>query len=304
VGRDAAEPLAVLSAVRNGAIEVGLVGADWQYHAFQASGPVAFMDVKFDNLRALFSLHGEAFTIVARRDAGIDGLDDLVGKRVNIGEPGSARRATMEMVMKAKGWTQKSFQLADELNEAEQFLALCQNRVQAFVTVVAHPNPAIAKAMALCRAKLVPVAGPVIDKLIAGKRFLAANRVPGGVYREMNGAVATFGVTLTAVSSSETGDDIAYAIVKAVFGDLEKLKRLHPALGYLLPGRMMTDGLSAPIHPGAVRFYRERGMMSLKHGGRDERQRQRGGTGHRPGSARPDDRRLRYRGAKTDRVFG
>ncbi len=87
-GRDAAEPLAVLSAVRNGAIEVGLVGADWQYYAFQGSGPVAFMDVKFDNLRALFSLHGEAFTIVARRDANIDKLDDLAGKRVNIGEPG------------------------------------------------------------------------------------------------------------------------------------------------------------------------------------------------------------------------
>ncbi len=163
--------------------------------------------------------------------------------------------------MKAKGWTRQSFQLVDELNEAEQFLALCQNRVQAYVTVAAHPDPAIAKAMALCRAKLIPVAGPAIDKLIAGNRFFAANRVPDGLYRKMNVAVATFAVSLTAVSSSDIDDETAYAIVKAVFGDLEKLKRLHPALGHLLPGRMIRDGLSAPIHPGAIRFYRERGMM-------------------------------------------
>ena len=122
-GRHAAEPLAVLTEVRNGAIEIGIVQSDWQYHAFQGTGPVEFTDVSFENLRSLFSLHGELFTVIARRDSGIETLDDLAGKRVNIGNPGSNQRAIMDMVMDAKGWTEGTFQFADELSDADQLLA-------------------------------------------------------------------------------------------------------------------------------------------------------------------------------------
>ena len=260
-GRDAAEPLAVLSHVRDGAIEVGLVQSDWQYHAFRGTGPLKFVDIKFDNLRSLFSLHGEPFTVTARRDSGIKSLNDLAGKRVNIGNPGSKQRVIMEMVMKAKGWTRKSFQLVDELTEAEQSLALCHNRVQAIVSTVSHPDPAIAKAIKLCDAAVVEVSGAAIDRLIADNRFLVATEVPAGVYDRQDKPVKTFGVIVTAVSSADAADDTTYAIVKSVFDNLQNFKRLHSALGTLLPGRMMTDGLSAPIHPGAARYFRDKGMM-------------------------------------------
>ena len=260
-GRDAAEPLAVLSHVRDGAIEVGLVQSDWQYHAFQGTGPLKFVDIKFDNLRSLFSLHGEPFTVIARRDSGIKSLNDLAGKRVNIGNPGSKQRVVMEMVMKAKGWTRKSFQLVDELTEAEQSLALCHNRVQAIVSTVSHPDPAIAKAIKLCDAAVVEVSGAAIDRLIADNRFLVATEVPAGLYDQQDKPVKTFGVIVTAVSSADAADDTTYAIVKSVFDNLQNFKRLHSALGNLLPGRMMTDGLSAPTHPGAARYFRDKGMM-------------------------------------------
>jgi TRAP transporter TAXI family solute receptor len=167
----------------------------------------------------------------------------------------------MELVMKAKGWTRKSFQFADELTESEQFLALCHDRVQAIVSTVSHPNAAIAKAIELCDAKVVEVAGAEIDKLVADNRFFAATEVPGGLYEGMEDPVKTFGVTVTAVSSTDVDDDLVYTIVKTVFDNLNDFKRLHPALGNLQPGRMMTDGLSAPLHPGALRYYRESGMM-------------------------------------------
>lgn len=260
-GRDAAEPLAVLSEVRNGAIEIGIVQSDWQYHAFQGSGPVEFMDVRFDNLRALFSLHGELFTIIARRDAGIETLDDVAGKRVNIGNPGSSQRAIMEMVMDAKGWTQDTFQFADELSDAEQLLALCHNRVQAVVSVVSHPDERIAKALELCEAKIIAVSGTEIDSLVTNNNFLASSEVPKDVYAESDVLVPTFGVMVTAVTSSDLDDETAYRVVKSVFDNLDNMKRLHRALGNLLPGRMITAGLSAPLHPGAIRYYRENGMM-------------------------------------------
>ena len=260
-GRDAAEPLAVLTEVRNGAIEIGIVQSDWQYHAFQGTGPVKFTDVSFANLRSLFSLHGELFTVIARRDAGIETLGDLTGKRVNIGNPGSNQRAIMDMVMAAKGWTRASFQFADELSDAEQLLALCHNRVQAVVSVVSHPDERIAKALQLCDAKIVPVSGAEIDKLVAGNRFLASSEVPIKVYAESEVLIPTFGVMVTAVTSSDLDDETAYQVVKSVFDNLAYMKRLHRALGNLLPGRMITAGLSAPLHPGAARYYREKGMM-------------------------------------------
>ena len=260
-GRHAAEPLAVLTEVRNGAIEIGIVQSDWQYHAFQGTGPVEFTDVSFENLRSLFSLHGELFTVIARRDAGIETLDDLAGKRVNIGNPGSNQRAIMDMVMAAKGWSQESFQFADELSDSEQLLALCHNRVQAVVSVVSHPDERIAKALRLCDAKIVPASDAGIDKLVADNRFLASSEVPMGVYAKSEVLIPTFGVMVTAVTSSDLDDETAYQVVKSVFDNLAYMKRLHRALGNLLPGRMITAGLSAPLHPGAARYYREKGMM-------------------------------------------
>ena len=260
-GRHAAEPLAVLSEVRNGAIEMGIVQSDWQYHAYEGSGPVQFMDVRFDNLRSLFSLHGELFTIIARRDSGIESLDDLVGKRINIGNPGSSQRMMMEMVMEAKGWTRKSFRYVDELSRAEQLLALCHNRVQAVVTVVSHPDERTAKALELCDARIVPVTGAEIDKLIADNRFLASSVVPKGVYAPVDQAIPTFGVMVTAVTSAELDDESAILVVKSVFENLDNMKRLHRALGHLLPDQMIAAGLTAPLHRGAARYYRESGMM-------------------------------------------
>jgi TRAP transporter TAXI family solute receptor len=260
-GRHATEPLAVLSEVRNNAIEIGIVQSDWQYHAFQGSGPVEFMDVRFDSLRSLFSLHGELFTVIARRDAAIESLDDLAGKRVNIGNPGSSQRGIMDMVMAAKGWTQDSFQFVDELSDAEQLLALCHNRVQAVVTVVSHPDERTAKALELCNAKIVPVSGTEIDQLVADNRFLATSEAPMSVYTESDVLIPTFGVMVTAVTSSDLDDETAYVVVKSVFGNLDNMKRLHRALRSLSPARMVTAGLSAPLHPGAVRYYRENGMM-------------------------------------------
>ena len=259
-GGDAAEPGAVLNNLRNAALELGIVPADWQYHATQGTGPFKFTG-KIDNARALFSLHAQPFTLVARRDAGINSLDDLAGKRINIGTPGSPQRVMMNMLMAAKKWTTKSFGFVDELSENEQSLALCHNRVQAVVSTSAHPSPAIAQAIKLCDAKIVPVTGDAVGKLIADNRFLSSTAVPAGLYDGHVKAAKTFGVAVTVMTSEDMEEDLIYTVVKTVFENLGRFKRLHPSLAILLPGRMMTDGLSAPLHKGAVRYYREKNMM-------------------------------------------
>ncbi|RMD64976.1 MAG: TAXI family TRAP transporter solute-binding subunit [Alphaproteobacteria bacterium] len=260
-GGDAPEPLAVLSDVRTGAIETGLVPADWQYYAVRKAGPLAFLEIGFDSLRSLFSLHSEAFTIVARRDSGIDSLEDLAGKRINIGNPGSRQRTLMDMVIQAQGWTRDTFRLVEELPASEQSLALCHDRVQAIVVLAAHPDPALAKLMKRCDARIVDVAGAGIDRLLAANEFLATTYISQRRYEGMRRPTRTFGIAVTVTGSMDMADDQAYALVAAIFDNLDRFKQLHPVLGTLTPEGMLKDGLSAPLHPGAVRYFRDRGMM-------------------------------------------
>ena len=260
VGGDAAEPLAVLGNLRDGTIDIGVAPSDWLYHAYTASGPVEFMDARFENLRILMLLHGEPFTVVARRDAGIAKLADLAGKRVNIGVPGSDQRVVMQQVMTAMGWSRDSFTLADELTGPEQSLALCHDRIQAMVAIVAHPDTALAKTMALCDAGLVEITGPEITKLIVDKPYFSVTEIPAGSYENQTAAVKTFGVRVVAVVSEDMPDTTAYDIVQAVFGNFDSFKRLHPALRQLRPQDMKSEGDVAPMHPGAIRKYNEIGM--------------------------------------------
>ncbi len=250
----------MLGNLRDGAIDIGIAPSDWLYHAYNASGPVEFMDVRFENLRTLMLLHGEPFTVVARRDAGISNLADLAGKRVNIGVPGSDQRVVMQQVMTAMGWSRASFTLADELTGPEQSLALCHDRIQAMVAIVAHPDAGLAKTMALCDAELVEIAGAEIDDLVADKAYFSVTEIPAGSYENQASAVKTFGIRVAAVVTEDMPDTTAYDIVQSVFGNFDRFKRFHPAWRQLQPQDMKSDGESAPMHPGAIRKFSEIGM--------------------------------------------
>ena len=247
--------------LRSGALQIAVAQSDWHYHAVRGSGPFA-EDGADEGLRSLFSVHGEPFTVVARRDAGITKLEDLVGKRVNIGNPGSGQRATMEIVMAALGWDRSVFSLADELPAAQQSLALCHDRVQAMIYTVGHPNASVGQAAGLCDAVMVEVSGSAIDKLIAENPFYAATEIPGGIYAGNSEPVTTFGVKATVVTTESLDESLAYEIVRSVLGDLRRFRKMHPAFGGLDANSMVADGLSAPLHPGALRYAREAGLLT------------------------------------------
>lgn len=249
-----------LENIRAGNLQLGIAQSDWQYHAY--NGTSRFQNAGADkDLRALFSVHGESFTVLARKDAGINTFDDLAGKRVNIGNPGSGQRGTMEVLMAAKGWDKSIFALANELPASQQALALCHDRVQAMVYVVGHPNPSVRQAERLCDATIVKVEGPAVDKLVAENLFYAYTQIPGDIYEGQVEPVPTFGVKTTVVTSARLNADTVYAVVKAMFDNLDDFKKLHPAFSNLDPAKMITDGLSAPLHEGALRYYQERGWL-------------------------------------------
>jgi len=186
---------------------------------------------------------------------------DLKGKRVNIGNPGSGQRGTMEVVMKALGWTKADFKLASELKSAEQSKALCDNKIDAIVFTVGHPSGSIKEATTSCDSIIVPVTGKAIDKLVKKNDYYRTATIPGGMYRGTATDTKTFGVGATFVSSTKVPVDIIYNVVKAVFENFDDFKKLHPAFKVLKKEEMIKDGLSAPLHDGAKKYYKEAGLM-------------------------------------------
>lgn len=251
-----------LNAVREGNQDFGMTQSDWQYYAMKGEGNDSFKQQgPFKKLRAVFSIHAEPFTVVARADAGVKTFADLKGKRVNIGNAGSGTRGTMDLLMQRMGWTKDDFKLASELKPAEQAQALCDNKIDVMLYTVGHPSGAIKEASTSCDAVVVPVEGPAVDELISTSPYYSKAVIPGGMYKGTDEDVTTFGNMATLVTSADVPDDVVYTLVKSVFDNFDRFKRLHPAFAHLKPEEMIKNGLSAPLHPGAVRYYKERGWM-------------------------------------------
>jgi len=257
---DAPGPLAVLSDVGNGALELGIVPSDWVYHAFTGSGPAKFFDRKYDNLRVLFTLHDELISLIVRRDSGINSVNDLAGKRVNIANPGSYERAMMEMIMAAKGWERDDFSIAEELSVSEQALALCHNRIQAMIISGSHPDANITKILRVCDSKLVNVGGADISKLIADNPYFYEMNVNQDTYPGQE-SVKTFGLRVLAVSSESIEKDLAGSIVRAVVDNSSVLSRLHSALKMVSPKSLVGQDNVIPYHDGALEYFRGKGLM-------------------------------------------
>jgi hypothetical protein len=249
-----------LNAIRAGELDMGVAQSDQQYNAYNGVGPFEEVGPN-EELRAVFSIHGEPFTVVARADSGITSFDELPGNRVNVGNPGSGQRATMERLMEAYGWSMDDFSQVSELQSSEQAQALCDNNVDAIVFTVGHPSGSIQEATTTCETVLVPVQSEIIDQLVEENPYYAYTTVPGGMYDGNPDDVTTFGPKATFVTSTAVSEDVVYEIVSAVFDNLDDFRRLHPAFSTLDPEQMVSDGLSAPLHDGAARYYREHGLI-------------------------------------------
>ena len=248
-----------INTIRAGELEFGVAQSDWQYHAyngtsrFEEAGP-------FEGLRAVFSVHPEPITILARGDSGIENITDLKGKRVNIGNPGSGTRGTWEVLEETLGWSRDDLALAAELPSAETGQALCDDRIDAYFWAVGHPSALTQETLATCDSHLVNAVSPEIEALVAERPYYRTATIPAGIYGD-NEAATTFGVGATFVTSADVPEEVVYVVVKAVFENFEQFTGLHPAFANLKPEEMIADGLSAPLHPGAEKYYTERGWM-------------------------------------------
>ena len=240
-------------------LDFGIAQSDWQHHAYHGSNPSRVR--KFADLRAVFAVHPEPFHLIVGEKSGIRTWDDLKGKRVNVGNPGSGQRGTMDVLMEAHGTKVSDFAIATEMTSTEQSTALCDGKIDAYGYTVGVPNAGVAVATDGCNARIINLDGNVEKALVKKFPYYSFADIPRGTYKTTVETVTTFGVIATFVTSAQVPDAVVYEVTRAVFENLQDFRKLHPAFANLEPKRMITDGLSAPLHPGAVKYYKERGWM-------------------------------------------
>ncbi|RTZ45611.1 TAXI family TRAP transporter solute-binding subunit [Candidimonas sp. SYP-B2681] len=249
-----------INTIKAGELDLGVVQSDVGYNAYNGAGQ--FKDTgEYKKLRSVFSIHPEPFTVVARKESNIKSFDDFKGKRFNVGNPGSGTRASMEQFLKTKGVDLSYFSLASELRPDEHGPALCDGKIDGFLYGVGHPSANIQDPTTTCGAKLVSLTGPVVDKLVSEFPYYAKVAIPAGLYPNNAQETNTYGVLATFVTSADVPEQTVYLVVKAVFENFEDFKKLHPALGHLDAKDMVKNGLSAPLHPGAEKYYKEKGLL-------------------------------------------
>jgi TRAP transporter TAXI family solute receptor len=249
-----------VNTIRAGELDFGMSQSDVQFNSLK--GQAQFKDAgPYNDLRAVFSIHPEPFTVLARKEVNATKFEDLKGKRFNVGNPGSGTRASMEELLAALGWKLSDFSLASELKADEHGPALCDNKIDGFFYGVGHPSANIQDPTTTCGAKLVSITGPAVEKLMAGKPYYAKATIPGGLYANNPQPTTTYGVLATMVTSAKTPAETVYQVVKATFDNFNEFKSLHPAFSNLDPKNMVKDGLSAPLHDGAAKYYKEKGWM-------------------------------------------
>lgn len=251
-----------INAVLSGDMDFGIAQSDIQYKAYQGVGEWKEKGPQKD-LRSVFSLHTEAVTLVAADDAGIKSITDLKGKKVNIGNPGSGQLQNCMDILPIFGIDPEKDIKAEQAKAAEGPSLLQDGRIDAFFYTVGHPNGAIKEATAGARkARIVPISGAMADEVIKKypyyvKTVISMSHYPSAVNKE---DVETLGVKATLITSAKVPEEVVYAIVKEVFDNFEDFKALHPAYAELSKEKML-QGLSAPIHPGAMKYYKEKGLI-------------------------------------------
>lgn len=260
LARPSAGSIENVAALRAGERDYAVIQSDLQDAALAGrrqlagSGPLP-------ELRALFSLHAEAFTVVVRPESGVDTFAEVAGRRLNVGLEGSGMRATAEDILAAFGLGAEDLSLVTDFDPGAQVEALCEGRIEVATFVVGHPSGYVQDATTACGGRLVPVEGPTVERLLASAPYYAPATIPGGIYPGQAEEVATLGVRATLVTLADRPENEVYELVRAVFADLELFRRLHPALRDLDPSDMATSGNTAPMHPGARRHFREAGLL-------------------------------------------
>ena len=249
-----------IDSLARGNVNMALVQSDVQYRAARGEGSFAKSGAQGD-LRSVFGLYAETFTLLTTPDTGAKRFADLKGLRVSFGVVGTGSRTTVDDLLSIYGIQMTDYAAVTERAADEQGYALCEKKIDAALFVVGHPATHITRTTKDCNAQLIGLAEPARDRAVDGRPYFVKAEIPAGTYPGQSSAVPTIGMVATLTTMASVPEATVYAVVKGVFDNFDEFKRLHPAFSQLDPKRMVSEGLSAPLHPGALKYYKEKGWV-------------------------------------------
>jgi len=247
-----------INTIKNGELDFGIAQSDVVYN--MSNGLKKYKGKQVKKLRSVMAIYPELFTLVTRKEAGIKGIKDIKGKRINVGNPGSGHASTAATLFPYLGMSKKDLGFAGVLKAGESPDALRDNKVDGYFYMVGHPTANIKDASNSVDVAITPVVGPEVDKMIKDNPYFAKADVPAGLYKGIDAPVPTFGVKAVLVTSTDVSDKAVYTLVKAILENFDAFKKLHPAYANITKESLL-DGLSAPQHEGAKKYFKEAGLL-------------------------------------------
>jgi len=239
-----------LAALATRQIDFAMVQSDWQRAAVEGSGAFAG-EAPMAGLRSVTGLYPEAITVLARRDAGITSIDDIAGRKIDVGHPASGRRTTVMRLLDALGYQRADFAAVLELPTGGAIAELCAGRIDLTILITGHPSATVGDALRRCGAQIVPLDGARLEGAFASGGDYVPTLVARQIYPELPADVATYAVIATVVTRDDMPDDLVEALVGNVITTLPELRLRAPVLGDVTPAIMRDRGRTAPLHPGA-----------------------------------------------------
>ncbi|WP_019584805.1 TAXI family TRAP transporter solute-binding subunit [Deinococcus apachensis] len=249
-----------VNALATGELDAAIAQNDIVYYAYKGTGLQAFQGKANGKLRTMAVLYPEVLHVVARRDAGINSIADLKGKRVVIGDLGSGTEQTARQVLEAYGLGLDDLGQALRVSPAQGISLMQDKRADALFYTVGVGASAISQIAQTVDVKMVPVSGNQASSLIKKYPFYVRYNIPAGSYKGVGATVPSVAVQATLVTTTGVSEDAVYKAMKAAFGNETELKAIHPSLASNFSYAKAVKGLPAPLHPGAVKFFREKGL--------------------------------------------
>ena len=251
-----------LTNLRQGGLDIGLIDSRILLDAINKTGHFKFLDIGYENLRALVPLYDVPITLVVRSDAKITSLEELQGKRINAGDPLSLQHLAVDTIMKAKNWSKKDFSLVEELpsSMSQDTMAFCHGTMQAMVHIGVHPDSSLQQLFRLCKVDLVNMDDNDIQKLVNDHPAFWKINIAADTYPSHPKGVTTFGTRAMLVASEDLDEGTVYQIIDAIYSKRERLKSAHPSLSLFSVGAAQKSATGIQLHPGAGKYFREHGM--------------------------------------------
>jgi TRAP transporter TAXI family solute receptor len=251
-----------LTNLQGGALDMVLVDSLMLHDAINKTGYFEFLDISYDNLRALIPLYDVPVTLVVRSDADIHSLEALKGKRINAGAPRSLQHLAVDTVIKAKNWSQEDFTLVAELpqSQSQDTMAFCYGTIQAMVHIGVHPDSSLQQLFRLCKAGLVNMYDKDIEKLVNDHPAFSKISISGSTYPSHPKRVITFGTSVTLVASEDLDEQTIYKILDVIYSNQKYLKRTHPVLSSFSLDAARKKDAGIQLHPGAAKYLTEHGF--------------------------------------------